>query len=146
MARWTLSDQAERTLDAWLDGLQRGQIRLQDLPPSVAAFIHAGEAYGRASRQPEIDRLNHLLDAYWARAFLTNDERRERILQRLDRGLQEADEATWARIEQELAQTNAQRTAEATTVAAEEHHSVHSRRNRAETFPHQSEQHPKRAA
>ena len=103
MARWTLSDQAERTLDAWLDGLQRGQIRLQDLPPSVAAFIHAGEAYGRASRQPEIDLLNHLLDAYWARAFLTNDERRERILQRLERGLQEADEAAWARIEKELA-------------------------------------------
>ena len=84
MARWTLSDQAERTLDAWLDGLQRGQIRLQDLPPSVAAFIHAGEAYGRASRQPEIDALNHQLDLLYLAAFNPKD-RAEVLQRRLDK-------------------------------------------------------------
>lgn len=110
MARWKVSEQAERALEAWLDRLQRGQIQIQDLPPSVAAYLHAGEAYGRAARQPEIDHLNHQLDVYWARAFLTNDERRERILQRLDRGLQEADEATWERIEQQLAAASTQPT------------------------------------
>lgn len=145
MARWTVSDQAERTLDAWLDGLQRGQIRFLDLPPSVAAFIHAGEAYGRAAGQPEIDRLNHQLDAYWARAFLTHDERRERILQHLDRGLQEADETTWERIEHELAQANAQRSAEATNVAAEEQQIDPARRTGTQPLSHSSKRYPKRA-
>ena len=146
MARWTVSGHAERTLDAWLDGLQRGQIRLQDLPPSVSAFFYAGEAYGRASRQPEIDTLTHQLDAYWARAFLTHDERRERILQRLDKGLQGADEATWERIEHELAQTVARRSAEATNLAAEETHIDPTRRTGTQTLPHPSKRYPKRAA
>ncbi|GAA1608535.1 hypothetical protein [Leucobacter chromiireducens] len=109
MARRQVSAAAEHTLTHWLDQVSQGQLPLQELPLCVSAWFHAGEAAGRVSRQPEIDQLNHLLDVYWARAFLTNDERRERILQRLDTGLQEADEKVWDRIEQELAQAAGQR-------------------------------------
>lgn len=103
MARFSIPDELARSLEARLEQLQRGEIHLQDLPFAVSAWFHAGEAAGRQDQQPEIDRLNHQLDGLWARAYLTNDQRRERILQRLDKGLQEADEATWDRIEQDLA-------------------------------------------
>lgn len=146
MARFLIPDELAQSLETRLDQLQRGEIQLQDLPFAVSAWFHAGEAAGRQDRQPEVDRLNHQLDVYWARAFLTNDQRRERILQRLHNGLQEADEATWDRIEQQLSQAIARRPEEATEVAAEENQIDHTRRSRTETLTHQSQRHSERAA
>lgn len=83
MARATVSDAAERTLAAWLTGLMEGKIRIQDLPLCVSAWFHAGEAYGRASRQPEIDRLEHEANSLYMRAY-TPKERHEEYQRRLD--------------------------------------------------------------
>ena len=114
MPRLTVSEIAEKHLTHWFEGLITGDIPLWALPPSVAAFFHAGYFEGRESRQDEIDtisnsthqgeidRLTHLVDVYWAEAHLTKDQRRERILERLDAGLQQSDAATWDRIEAEL--------------------------------------------
>ncbi|WP_200329617.1 hypothetical protein [Leucobacter sp. L43] len=91
-----------------------GEIQAGALPPSVVDFYYFGYFEGRESRQHEIDeirqtshqgeidRLTRLVDVYWAEAHLTKDQRRERILKRLDAGLQQADAATWDRIEAEL--------------------------------------------
>lgn len=83
MARATVSDAAERTLTAWLTGLMEGQVLLQDLPLCVSAWFHAGEAYGRASRQPEIDRLEHEANSLYMRAYSPKD-RHEEYQRRLD--------------------------------------------------------------
>lgn len=97
-----LDELTENTLEQWAVALAIGEIQLWELPPSVSQLYLFGHVDGALSRQSEIDQLEHLLDVYWARANLTNDQRRERILQRLDAGLQEADAETWDRIESEL--------------------------------------------
>ncbi|MGW9020184.1 hypothetical protein ACWGOE_01730 [Leucobacter chromiiresistens] len=121
MSRLTVSDVAEKHLTRWLEGLVSGEIPAGALPPSVVDFYYFGYFEGRESRQDEIealrqnsqqgeiDRLNHLVDVYWAEAHLTKDERRESILQRLDAGLQAADADTWDRIEAELYEALADR-------------------------------------
>ena len=104
MARQRVSDAAERTLEAWLDQVTKGQLHIAELPLCVSAWFFAGYADGRASRQHEIDRLEHQLDGLWARAFLKPDERRERILRRLEQGLTNATEEQWQQIEHDLAE------------------------------------------
>lgn len=100
---WTLEAFA-RNLEQRLDELMRGQIRLQDLPPAVSAWFYAGEAYGRASRQSEIDALERETNRLHFLAFHTPGERRERLLARIDEGLATADEETWDRLEHDLQQ------------------------------------------
>ncbi len=99
---WTLEAFA-RILEQRLDELMRGQIRLQDLPPAVSAWFYAGEAYGRAERQPEIDQLEREVQRLHYLAFYSQSERREQLLARLDHGLATANEATWDRLEHDLA-------------------------------------------
>ncbi|WP_416444697.1 hypothetical protein AB3K78_15420 [Leucobacter sp. HNU] len=112
MVRRRISDAAERTLEAWLDQVTKGQLHIAELPLCVSAWFFAGYADGRASRQHEIDRLEHQLDGLWARAFLKPDERRERILRRLDQGLTNATEEQWQQIEHDLAAIMRSRQAE----------------------------------
>lgn len=103
MARKTVSDAAERALNTWLDEVMKGQLPIAELPLCVSAWLHAGEAYGRASRQHEIDELEREVNRLHYLAFTTPNERRERLLSRLDQGLTTADEATWDRLEHDLA-------------------------------------------
>lgn len=80
--RWTF-EQFSQTLDQRLDELMKGQVLLQDLPLAVAAWFYAGEAYGRADRQLEIDLLEHEANILWMQAF-TPKERHAEYQRRLD--------------------------------------------------------------
>lgn len=101
--RRSLDEVTENALEQWAVALAAGEIQLWELPPSVSQLYLFGHVDGAKSRQSEIDQLEHLLDIYWARAYLSKDEQRERLLKRLDVGLQLADAATWDRIERDLA-------------------------------------------
>lgn len=103
MPRRTVSDAAERTLNTWLDEVMKGQLPIAELPLCVSAWLHAGEAYGRATRQHEIDALEREVQRLHYLAFTTPSERREQLLARLDQGLATADEATWDRLDHDLA-------------------------------------------
>lgn len=102
MTRLTVSRQAERALDGWLEGLMQGTIPVWALPPSLARFYYLGETHGRAERQPEIDELERDLNRWYYRATTTPQQRRDDIERRLTVTLEAADEATWARIETTL--------------------------------------------
>ncbi|GEM_PF-6268769 len=94
---WT-SSAFYRALEARLDGLMRGQVLLQDLPPAVAAWFYAGEAYGRRSRQPEITRLEREVNLlhYW---LTPERERKAWIEQRLQARITEMTEDDLDRVE-----------------------------------------------
>lgn len=83
MARVPISKEANETLELWLTQLQEGQIQFADLPLSVSAWYFLGLAEGRASRQVEIERLQHEANILWMRAF-TPKERHEEYQRRLD--------------------------------------------------------------
>lgn len=104
MPRRTVSDAAERTLNTWLDEVMKGQLPIAELPLCVSAWLHAGEAYGRAARQHEIDELESEVQRLHYLAFHTPSERREQLLARLDHGLATATEETWQQLEHDLQQ------------------------------------------
>ncbi|MBL5973692.1 MAG: hypothetical protein D3X82_08000 [Candidatus Leucobacter sulfamidivorax] len=95
MARRQVSAGAERTLDAWLAGLMEGKIHIQDLPLCVAAWFHAGEAYGRAARQLEIDHANHQADLFYMQA-MTPKERQQEYQRRLENHFQRENDLFFA--------------------------------------------------
>lgn len=103
MARRRISDTATATLDHWLDQFMRGVLHYGELPSAVEAYLHVGHALGRESRQHEIDQLEREVNRLHVLAFYSPSERREQLLARLDQGLATADEATWDRLEHDLA-------------------------------------------
>ena len=121
MARLKVSAAAERTLEAWLAGLMEGRIRVQDLPLCVSAWLHIGEHYGRAARQPEIDRLereanllNYLL--------IPERERRADIEERLRARLANMTIDDLDELDHLLQHIAAHNSEDATPVAGAEHH------------------------
>ena len=103
MARARVSDAAERTLDAWLTGLMEGKIRIQDLPLCVSAWFHAGEAYGRASRDLEVQQLERDVNRWYYLAITTPTQRRDHIERRLSQALEHATVEQWDQLDQDLA-------------------------------------------
>lgn len=88
----------------WLEALMNREIELWGLPPSVAAFYHAGFAEGRASRQHEIDALEREVQRLHYLAFMPANERRTMLLDRLNNGLATANEEQWQQLEKDLHQ------------------------------------------
>ncbi len=102
MTRQRITEAAERTLNAWLNGLMQGEVLIQDLPLAVSAWFHAGEACGRASRQTEIDDFEREVQRLGYLAFHTPGERRDMLLARLNHGLTTASPEQWDQLEADL--------------------------------------------
>ena len=66
--------------------------------------LNAGEAYGHAARQPEIDQLERDCNRYYNLAFTTDQQRRDAIERRLSQALEAAPEDVWDRLEADLAE------------------------------------------
>lgn len=95
MARRKISNAATATLERWLDGFQQGRLHFGELPLAIEAWLHAGYALGRESRQAEIDRLAHECDVLRMYAY-TPKERQREYQKRLDRYFLEQDAAFFA--------------------------------------------------
>lgn len=124
MARRTISDAATATLEQWLDDLQGGVLHIGELPLAVEAWLHAGYALGRESRDAEVADLERAVNRWYCDANTTDKERREQLDARLARSLDYADETVWARIEEDLSamrgpqlNTNTQNSLRAATAA-----------------------------
>ena len=97
--RLNVSEVAEKYLTGWLEAVMTGEIPLWRLPPSVAAFYHAGYAEGRTSRQQEISDLERELNRLHIIAFYPESERKQKLLDRLHNRLDEFSEEEWDRLE-----------------------------------------------
>lgn len=103
MARRPVSEAADHTLELWLHEVMTGQLSLAELPLSVSAWFFAGEAYGRASRQQEVEDLERQVNRFHNLAFETDKDRRDRIEERLSQALEMSTEEQWDQLEEDLA-------------------------------------------
>ncbi len=102
MTRRTISNAATATLEQWLNDLQGGVLHIGELPLAVEAWLHAGYALGRESRDAEVAELEQAVNRWYSYANTTDKERREQLDARLAQALDHADETVWARIEEDL--------------------------------------------
>lgn len=102
MTRRTISSAATATLEQWLDQLQEGALHIGELPLAVEAWLHAGYAMGRESRDAEVAELEHQANRWYYLATVPERDRNARVEARLGHALEVADENTWQRIEQDL--------------------------------------------
>lgn len=80
MTRQSISEIADRHLEAWLDRLMRGELLLGELPLSVEAFYHAGWAAAASVAQQQAREYERRLDLARLQAYSPKD--RAEILQR----------------------------------------------------------------
>lgn len=102
MTRRTITDAATATLEHWLDQLQQGQLSIGELPLAVEAWLHAGYAFGRESRDAEVAELERTVNRLHNLAFNTDKQQRDAIEVRLAHSLDTASEEVWQRLEQDL--------------------------------------------
>lgn len=102
MTRRTISNAATATLERWLDDLQGGVLHIGELPLAVEAWLHAGYALGRESRDAEVADLERAVNRWYCYANTTDKERREQLDARLAQALDNAPEKVWDRIEVDL--------------------------------------------
>lgn len=95
MTRQSISEIADRHLEAWLDRLMRGELLLGELPLSVEAFYHAGWAAAASVAQQQAREYEHKLELAYLQAYAPKD-RAEVYQRRLDQHFKSVDAAFFA--------------------------------------------------